>query len=251
MDTSFSFRTGLFQIEEIRIDTVGLDGGIVHDDSTGLEFYFPKNLMPDGTLIVISRVSNPAEMPDSLRGFGPLLHLWPEGCALDSTVLLKIPYNSSDLDQAGISDPMEFIIRHYSVVTGEWTKLPLTASDDHTITLALNAFCYIQRGKGNATSDMTDESDISKPSDFCLSQNYPNPFNPFTQIQYAIPRTGKVQLIIYNTLGQSVGCPVHEIQETGAYTVGLSGDDYANGIYVYGLWFDGICIQSRKFMVMK
>ncbi|NOX38412.1 MAG: hypothetical protein GXO78_12840 [Calditrichaeota bacterium] len=38
-------------------------------------------------------------------------------------------------------------------------------------------------------------------NNYQLQQNYPNPFNPTTTIAYALPRTTKVTLTIYNTLG--------------------------------------------------
>jgi hypothetical protein len=42
------------------------------------------------------------------------------------------------------------------------------------------------------------------PDKFSLEQNYPNPFNPKTIINYELPITNNVNLIIYNMLGQKV-----------------------------------------------
>ncbi|MCB9249079.1 MAG: hypothetical protein H6613_11340 [Ignavibacteriales bacterium] len=48
------------------------------------------------------------------------------------------------------------------------------------------------------------EVDLGIPNKFDVAQNYPNPFNPITTIAYSIPERSKVQIIIYNILGQLV-----------------------------------------------
>ncbi|UCE07258.1 MAG: T9SS type A sorting domain-containing protein, partial [bacterium] len=75
------------------------------------------------------------------------------------------------------------------------------------------------------------------PGNFHLAQNYPNPFNLGTQIQYQLPQTTRVNLKIFNILGQEIKTLVHEEQETGYYKIQWNGkDDYnrdvGTGIYI-------------------
>lgn len=78
------------------------------------------------------------------------------------------------------------------------------------------------------------------PAEFMVSQNFPNPFNPITKIRYGIPQAEKVEIHIYNTLGQKVKTLVSELKKAGFYTVVWDGTNNANqtaasGIYIYTL----------------
>ncbi len=75
---------------------------------------------------------------------------------------------------------------------------------------------------------------------FELSQNYPNPFNPTTAIRYQLPKSGSVELTIYNLLGQEIRKLVNENRIAGQYTVQWDGRDetgaaVASGVYLYRL----------------
>src|SRR4030067_3052595 len=47
------------------------------------------------------------------------------------------------------------------------------------------------------------DDDVS-PSDFSIAQNYPNPFNPSTTIEFNIPKSSNVQILIHDILGQLI-----------------------------------------------
>jgi hypothetical protein len=75
------------------------------------------------------------------------------------------------------------------------------------------------------------------PHNYYLYQNFPNPFNPISKIKYQIAKTKskyqKVQLIIYNSLGQKIKTLVNEEQEPGTYEVTFDGSNLASGVYFY------------------
>ncbi len=76
------------------------------------------------------------------------------------------------------------------------------------------------------------------PDRFSLSQNYPNPFNPETTIRFAVPVPGRVEISIYNILGQLVLVLADRRYEPGSYSLiwdgtGAAGKLVASGIYLY------------------
>jgi len=94
-----------------------------------------------------------------------------------------------------------------------------------------------------------------KPSDFMLFDNYPNPFNPSTTIQYEIPKTARVVLIIYDMLGREVKTLVNRVQSPGQKSVIWDGTDQSgnlvsSGIYLYQLQ-SGEFTESKKMILMK
>ncbi len=95
----------------------------------------------------------------------------------------------------------------------------------------------------------------SLPDGYALLQNYPNPFNLSTRIEYSIPRSGPVNLTIFNLLGQ----PVREWQfrqvTQGNHTIDWdgrsgSGEVVATGVYFYRIEAGGFT-ASRKMLLMK
>jgi hypothetical protein len=95
------------------------------------------------------------------------------------------------------------------------------------------------------------------PEQIKLHQNYPNPFNPETRIDFEIPKTGKVKLVIYNTLGGEVKTVLDDELQAGKYSTTWNGKDDKNnrvssGIYFYQLTF-GNNIQNitKKLIILK
>jgi predicted GH43/DUF377 family glycosyl hydrolase len=91
----------------------------------------------------------------------------------------------------------------------------------------------------------------NSPGDFTLSQNYPNPFNPVTMINYQLPMTSKVELSIYNLLGQKVVTLVNQRQLAGSYQVQWDASGFSSGIYIYSLETATGLKQSRKLILLK
>lgn len=94
---------------------------------------------------------------------------------------------------------------------------------------------------------------VGIPDVYSLSQNYPNPFNPSTTIQYDLPENGKVNLAIYNTLGEQIANLVDTRQEAGSYEVRWNASNLATGVYFYRLHVEGVkgFVLTKKMILMK
>ena len=93
------------------------------------------------------------------------------------------------------------------------------------------------------------------PSSFALSQNYPNPFNMGTIIEYSLPISSRVEIVVYNILGQRVSTLVDEDKPAGEYTTHWDGTDYsgdyvASGVYFYRLQTNDF-VNSKKMILLK
>jgi hypothetical protein len=102
--------------------------------------------------------------------------------------------------------------------------------------------------------EVTDiNSDLSSniPDQFILQQNYPNPFNPLTTIEYRLPQSSRVDLSIYNVIGQKVATLVSARQKEGYYKIAWDATGFASGVYFYKLTTDKNFVQTRKMVVLK
>lgn len=99
------------------------------------------------------------------------------------------------------------------------------------------------------------DQNSTKPLEFSLSQNFPNPFNPNTNIKFALPKTGPVQLVIYNILGQPVKTLINGQLSAGEHCVPWDARDengiqVASGIYLYKISADGL-VETKKMLLQK
>ncbi|GAB4376691.1 MAG: hypothetical protein Kow0042_23250 [Calditrichia bacterium] len=89
------------------------------------------------------------------------------------------------------------------------------------------------------------------PRTYVLEQNFPNPFNPRTKIRFALPRSGRVQLDVFNLLGQHIVSVADAPYPAGYHTVSFDGQNLASGVYIYRLKYDNNLEMHRKMVLIK
>jgi len=97
--------------------------------------------------------------------------------------------------------------------------------------------------------------DMRNSKFFSLLQNYPNPFNQETIIQYGIPKSDNVTLVIFDLQGREVVKLMNENIEAGFYSIKWNGKDKYNnnlpsGIYICQMSTENF-IQSKKMILIK
>lgn len=152
----------------------------------------------------------------------------------------------------------------YRLKNGEsiWIEFNVGLTDPAVNALALNdqgvLFAATNGGvfkSRKSTVTSVDDAALAIPAEFDLRQNYPNPFNPKTTIQYDLPNTTKVELQVYNLVGQQVRTLLNKIQSAGAKAVVWNGKDnvgreVSSGVYIYTLKV-GSKKLSRKMVLLQ
>ena len=184
-----------------------------------------------------------------------LPHYWDiDSDFSDSSFLVTITfdYDESEVLAAGLSE--EYLkVAYYDTL---WN--PMTTDidqDNNQISVSTDHFSLFGIGSF-PTSDVEEEQEFtSSYFSFSLSQNYPNPFNPTTNIKYYLPKTSKVVLRIYNTLGQEVRTLFNGIQTAGAKSVIWDGKDNLGQLVSSAVYLCTLKVgnerQTKKMLLLR
>jgi hypothetical protein len=115
------------------------------------------------------------------------------------------------------------------------TKKPVTADDVYEFQAALGT----AREEGSLA-----------PTEFRLLQNYPNPFNPSTRIEYALPVTTHVRIIVYDLLGRKVAELVNGQLPMGKHSAVWNAEEVGSGVYFYRLE-TGAFVETKSMFHLK
>ncbi|MDD3095608.1 MAG: FlgD immunoglobulin-like domain containing protein, partial [Candidatus Marinimicrobia bacterium] len=104
-------------------------------------------------------------------------------------------------------------------------------------------------------NDTLEVAAVGVPKEFALHQNYPNPFNPTTTINFDLPTTADVKLVIYDIAGRKIRTLVNGHIDAGYKKIVWNGrDDWGNGVatgmYIYRL-VAGDFVDVKKMTFLK
>jgi hypothetical protein len=122
----------------------------------------------------------------------------------------------------------EEIAQHNSAVLGFCL---FQFDQDNLDTFIANVAQYWMQNPGDPIGVEPEEEIL--PVEYALSQNYPNPFNPITQINFSLPEMTKVELSVYNLMGQEVATLLNRNMSVGHHTVTFDASQLASGVYFY------------------
>jgi len=105
-------------------------------------------------------------------------------------------------------------------------------------------------GKDDTLAAVNITPEKSIPQKFTLYQNYPNPFNSTTTLHFQIDQQGKVNLTVYNLLGQKVAQPVDDYYLSGEYRIQWNASGFVSGVYFLRLQTAGYS-EIKRILLLK
>ena len=144
--------------------------------------------------------------------------------------------------------PYEWAVLMSNLELERWTlEYTVQASDEEYTIETEGEFVF----KNNTLSVGNDIIPLS----FRLHQNYPNPFNPITTLNYSLPSSIKVQLTIYDMMGEVVKTLIEEHQNHGYKSVqwdatNNQGEPVSAGVYLYKIQA-GNFTDTKKMIFLK
>ena len=126
-------------------------------------------------------------------------------------------------------------------------QINIKISDDADGFVIADAFRIIYRGPSTSVK----ENQIAET--FELYNNYPNPFNPSTTIKFRLNKQEKVQLRVFNSLGELVTVLVNRELGSGMHEVIFNTSNFGNlssGVYYYQLVTETFS-QTKGMILVK
>ena len=174
---------------------------------------------------------------------------------MSDTFAVAYSFIGDTLRLESTNDPCDTLFYYYDDITYEDCfensdlenfTLGLTGIQDFYEQIAMHYVSY------DAVSIIEDNV---VPANYELYPAYPNPFNPVTNIRFAIPEEGFVNLSIYDMAGRKIRTLVNEKMMPGKsnikwFGINDQGQQVAAGVYLYSMKV-GNFISMNKMVLLK
>ena len=110
----------------------------------------------------------------------------------------------------------------------DYIRTYLPAEENSTRKNGELAYSYTLKSVVTSTEQIIEIPEIPD-----MEQNFPNPFQQETAIKYQIPRTGHVELKVYDLLGRQITTLVNQSQLSGAYSVRFNAAEHDIPVGIY------------------
>jgi beta-glucanase (GH16 family) len=95
------------------------------------------------------------------------------------------------------------------------------------------------------------EYEVETPTEFRLDDAYPNPFNPTTNLRVSLPRSGDLNVSVFNVNGRHVATLTSGIHSAGSHMLTFDASDLASGLYFVRAQVPGQLDQTQKVMLVR
>ncbi|MBE0571121.1 MAG: T9SS type A sorting domain-containing protein [Ignavibacteriaceae bacterium] len=204
---------------------------------------------PDGTITDMGVFPFDQSIPVELVSFTAEL--------IDDNVSLKwitaTETNNSGFEIQRKSDDVEWGKIGFVEGHGTTTELSIYSYSDNLMNIKAKSLSYrLKQIDFNGSFEYSQEIvvEIAVPLEFALGQNFPNPFNPSTKIKYSVPQASKVQIKVFDVLGNEIETLVNEEKDQGVYTVNFDANNLASGLYLYRIQASSF-IATKKMILLK
>ncbi len=122
-----------------------------------------------------------------------------------------------------------------------------------TAAVCISDVPYLKRDIANPSRTVPiQQANAAVPVEYTLFQNYPNPFNPTTTIEFKLPVTSYVTVVVFNMLGQEVvKLADHQQFAEGTSHVQFDAARYASGVYFYRILVNDLANGAMKFQEVR
>lgn len=220
----------------------------VSQSNTSIEDFLTIKYNANGDSLWVRRYDNPTHQNDVANDIelDSSANVYVNGWSIDSTGfdITTIKYSTDGIQQWIMNYPGKNNFLERSIAIDKIDNVYVIG--DNTNNGTLFDFITVKYNQIIGVTPVSNEV----PRSYKLYQNYPNPFNPTTKIEYALPKSAKVVIKVYDILGRMVKELVNEQKDAGYYTVKFDGTSYASGVYFYRI-NAGEFTSVKKMVLVK